>query len=122
MAKRELPAPLTISREAARVIFAQWLSERGNVAPSFVAKNVTKKGERNWRIHPKAGRAHIKGTGIITPSNPDHFKVYDLGTAQGIDPTTKRFCKPDPTINAWRTFDVGTCTYLRRGNEAYEIV
>lgn len=109
-----------IDRTAARAIMAEWLGDARN--RQFVAKNVTKKGPRRWRINPKAGRDHIKGTGIITPTNPNHFKVYDLGTAQGVDPDTKRFCKPDPALNAWRTFDLSTATYLRRGNEAYEIV
>jgi len=113
--------PTVISRLQAREIMRQWLSVSGNIGPQFVAKNITAKGEREWRIHPKAGRALIKGTGIPAPTNPDHFKVFDMRSAQGVDPVTKRFCKPDPTFNAWRTFNVGTATYLRRGNEAYTI-
>lgn len=109
-----------ISRLQARAIMAQWLGDKHN--RQFVAKNIKADGtEREWRVNPKAGRALIKGTGIIAPTNPDHFKVFDMRTAQGIDPVTKRFCKPDPTLNAWRTFNVGTATYLRRGNEAYTI-
>lgn len=112
--------PVAITREAAREVMKRWLAS--GKAPMFVAQNVTKKGPRTWRIHAQAGRDFIKGTGIVYPQNPDHFKVYDLGTAQGIDPKTKRFCKPDPTINAWRTFDLSTATLLRRGNEAYTII
>ena len=112
--------PQVINRMQARAIMAQWLGDKRN--RQFVAKNIKADGqEREWRVNPKAGRELIKGVGIAAPTNPDHFKVFDMRTAQGIDPVTKRFCKPDPTLNAWRTFNVGTATYLRRGNEAYTI-
>lgn len=117
---RSKVVPTVITRAQAREVMRQWLGDTRN--RQFVAVNVKADGKpREWRVNPKAGRELIKGVGIPAPTNPDHFKVFDMRTAQGVDPDTKRFCKPDPALNAWRTFNVGTATYLRRGNEAYTI-
>lgn len=118
MSKRPEVATVQITHSEARAVMLRWLRD----SKIFVAKNVKADGKpRTWRVHPKAGRDLILGTGASAPSNPMMLKVFDFGLAAPQALGLGLFLKPDPALNAWRTFNVGTATYLRRGNEAYTI-